>query len=153
MQDQLSRFTHRTNKEQEGQQVRRVPIAPQEVKLGFSQMRRIIKDDVELDAVGQHVETEDTECETKVTNAVHNESFHRSSVCRRFFVVETDQQVGCDAHAFPAKEHLNEVVRGNQHEHGEGKERQIGKEPCLIVFVMTPVFVMRHVAHGIEVHE
>ena len=61
-------------------------------------------------------------------------------------VPEADQQIAREADAFPAEEHLHEVVRRHQHQHGEGEERQIGEEA-------RPVRVLVHVADGIEVHE
>ena len=46
-------------------------------------------------------------------------------------VPEADQQVGGEADAFPAEEHLQEVVGRHQHQHGEGEERQVGEEARL----------------------
>ena len=43
-------------------------------------------------------------------------------------VPEADQQIGREAHAFPAEEQLHEVVGRHQHQHGEGEQRQIGEE-------------------------
>ena len=45
-----------------------------------------------------------------------------------FVVPEADQQIGREAHAFPAEEQLQEVVGRHQHQHGEGEQRQIGEE-------------------------
>jgi hypothetical protein len=67
--------------------------------------------------------------------------------------VEADQEVGGDAHALPAEEHLHQVVGGHQHQHGEGEERQIGEEARLVGLALLPVFVVVHVAHRIEVDE
>src|SRR3546814_9891167 len=41
---------------------------------------------------------------------------------------ETDEQIGCQADAFPTEEHLDEIVRGHEHQHREGEEREIGEE-------------------------
>jgi hypothetical protein len=59
---------------------------------------------------------------------------------------ETDQQIGGEAHPFPAEEHLDEVVRRHQHQHGEGEQREIGEEARLIR-------VLVHIAPAIEVDE
>ena len=61
-------------------------------------------------------------------------------------VPETDQQVGGEAHAFPAEEHLHQVVRRHQHQHGEGEQRQIGKEARLVADPLP-------CSPAIEVHE
>jgi hypothetical protein len=48
--------------------------------------------------------------------------------------------------AFPAEEHLDEVVRRHQHQHGEGEEREIGEEARL-------VRILLHIAPAIEMDE
>jgi hypothetical protein len=57
-----------------------------------------------------------------------------------------DQQVGRETHAFPAEEHLEQVVGRHQHQHGEGEEREIGEEA-------RPMRVVVHVANRIDMHE
>ena len=153
VQDQLSRFTHRADEQQEGQQVCCVPFGPQEGQVGFCQCGGRSENVVKADRVHQEEQAEDTQRKAEVTDTVDDKGLDRSRVCGRLFVVETDQQVGCDAHAFPAEEHLNKVVRCNQHKHGEGKEGQVRKEARLIVFTFFEVVVMGHVAHRIQVHQ
>ena len=110
VQQQLRRFTHRTNEQQEGQQVRRVPVAPQEGQVGFGQGRTGGKDRVEIHAVGQEEQAENPQSKAKVTHTVDDERFHRGGTGGRLFPVEPNQQVGRDAHTFPTKEHLDQVV-------------------------------------------
>jgi hypothetical protein len=64
----------------------------------------------------------------EIADAVDDERLHGRGVGRRLLVPETDQQVGRHAHAFPAEEHLQQVVGRHQHQHGEGEERQVGEE-------------------------
>ena len=153
VQDQLSRFTHRTDEQQEGNQVCRVPFRPQETQLGFSQHRRRGKDVIKVDAASQEEQRKDTKRKAEVTDAVDDERFHRGRTSRGFTVVKADQQVGGNAHTFPAKEHLDQVVGGHQHQHGEGKERQVGKEPRLVALPVLPLRIVIHVAKGVEVNQ
>ena len=88
----------------------------------------------------------DAQCEAEVTHAVGYEGLDGRVVRRLLRVPETDQQVGREAHAFPAEEELDEIVRHDQRQHREGKQRQVGKEA-------RPVRIFAHIAPGIEVHE
>ena len=152
VQDQLCRFTHRTDEQQEGQQVRCVPIGPQEVDVGLCQRRCRCEHIVKADAVGHVEQTEDTQSKTKVPHTVHYEGFDRRRVGRGFLIIKADQQVRGHTHAFPAKEHLQQVVRGHQHQHGEGEEGQIGEETGAIAFALE-LRIMGHVAHGIQMNQ
>ena len=153
VQDQLRRFPHRADEQQHPDQVRRVPVRPQEMQVGFRQRRGGSEDIVELDAVGQVIKPENPQRKAKVADAVDHEGLDRRRIGRRLAIIEADQQVRRDAHAFPAKEHLHQVVRRHQHQHGEGEERQIGKEAGLVMLALMPVVVMRHVTEGIKVDQ
>ena len=89
---------------------------------------------------------EDAEREAEIADAVDDERLDRRGVGRRPVVPEADQQVGREADALPAEEHLEEVVGRHQHQHGEGEEREIGEEP-------RPVRIVGHVADRIDVDE
>jgi hypothetical protein len=89
---------------------------------------------------------EDADHEAKVAHAVDHEGLHRGGVGAGLAEPEADQQVRGQTHAFPAEEHLHQVVRRHQHEHGEGEQRQIGEEARLIR-------LLAHVPPRIEVHE
>ena len=89
---------------------------------------------------------ENTQQEAEVTNAVDDEGLDGGGIGGGARVPETDEEVRSEAHAFPAEEHLQEVVGRHQHQHGEGEEREIGKEP-------RAVRVVGHVADGIDVDE
>src|SRR3546814_15557370 len=75
---------------------------------------------------------EDAEHEAKVADAVDDERLDRRGVRARLLVPETDEQIGCQADAFPTEEHLDEIVRGHEHQHREGEEREIGEEARLV---------------------
>ncbi len=61
-------------------------------------------------------------------------------------VVEADEQVRSEAHAFPADEHQQEVLCEDQREHEEEEEIHVGEEAPVALF-------FRHVADGIDVNE
>ncbi len=153
MQDKLSRFTHRAHKQQEANQVGRVPVAPQEVQLRLRQSRTSSEDIVKGDAVGQQEQRKDTKGKAEVTDSVDHEGLDRGSACRRLLPVETDQQVRGHTHSFPAKEHLDKVVSSDQRQHGEGKEGKIREEAGFIGLALSPLRIMVHVAKAIEVHQ
>ncbi len=66
VQDKLRRFAHRADEQQEGNQIRRVPITPQKVQLHRRQLRADQEDILKLDAIGQ----QDTgqRCQAKIRN-------------------------------------------------------------------------------------
>ena len=110
-------------------------------------MRRgCVENFVELDrAVGEETR-HDPEREAEIADAVRDEGFDGRIVGRAFLEPETDQQVGRDAHTFPAEEQLQEVVRGHQREHRESEEREIREEP-------RPVRIFGHVSDRIDVNQ
>ena len=116
------------------------------MQLRVGQFWRFRKHHIKIDRARQVEQAKDTKRETKVANAVDDKRLHRGGTCGWFLKVEPDQQIGCNAHAFPTKEHLNQVVRGHQHQHGEGKERQVGEEACAVRFRVRKILVMGHVA-------
>jgi len=144
---------HRADEQQERGEVGGVPLGPQEGHLRPGDLGRGLEDHVEVDRVGQEEQQEDPQREAEVAHPVDHERLDRGGVGAWLAVVEPDQQIGRDAHAFPAEEHLHQVVGGHQHQHGEGEERQIGEEARLVVLALLPVLVMGHVAEGIEMHE
>ena len=82
----------------------------------------------------------------EIADPVDDEGLDGRGVGRRLLVPEADQQVGRKADAFPAEEHLHQVVGRHQHQHGEGEQRQIGEEA-------RPVRIVVHVADRIDVDQ
>ena len=148
----MCRFAHRADEQKDGEQVCRVPISPQERNAHFRQSWHSRKDVIELNRVRQHIDAEDTKCETKVTNTVYDKRFDRCRIRRRLTVVEANQKVGCYANAFPTKEHLDQVVRSHQHQHRESKERQVSEETRLVALAIFPQRIIGHVAKRIQVY-
>ena len=70
-----------------------------------------------------------TKGKTEIPDPVDDKGFHRRSVGGGFVIPKSDKQIGGKAHPFPTEEHLEEIIGGDQHQHGEGKQGQIGKKP------------------------
>ena len=104
------------------------------------------EDGLEIGRAEQHEDREDAEREAEIADAVDHEGLDRRRVRRRLLVPEADQQIARETDAFPAEEHLDQIVRRHQHQHREGEQRQIAEEA-------RPVRILVHVADGIEVHE
>ena len=83
--------------------------------------------------------------EAEVADAVDQKGLQVGENRRRPVVPEADQQIGHQAHRFPAEEQLQEVVAHHQHQHREGEQRDIGKKRCSLV-------VLFHVADGVDMH-
>ncbi len=70
------------------------------------------------------VENEQRESEEDVTHTGHDKRFHRGGPVLRIGVVETDQQIGAQAHAFPAEVHQQQVI--GEHQHNHARDKQVG---------------------------
>ena len=99
-----------------------------------------------LDRPGLLEDQEDGEQEPGVTDAVVDERLLARRGGRLALEPEGDQPVGADAHALPAHEREQQVVRQHQEEHGEHEEVQVDEE-------LRVVPVALHVADGVQVDE
>ena len=147
VQQELRRLAHRAHEEQEADDGQRVEVPRQEMQLACRRcvgaLAKMVSKSTELNRTKTR---EDAEREAEIADAVDDEGLDRRGVGRRPLVPEADQQIGGEADAFPAEEHLDEIVGRHQHQHGEGEQRQIGEEA-------RPVRVVRHVADRIDVDE
>ena len=84
--------------------------------------------------------------EPEVADAVGDERLLARRRRRGPVEPEGDEEVGAGAHALPAQEGEQEVVRHHQHEHGEGEQVQVDEE-------LGELLVAVHVADGVEVDE
>ena len=89
---------------------------------------------------------EDAEQEAEVTDAVDDERLDGGRVRRRLLEPEANEQIGGDADALPAEEHLHQIVRRHERQHGEGEEGQVGEEA-------RPVRIVAHVADRVDMHQ
>ena len=84
--------------------------------------------------------------ETKIANAVDDECLLARGGRGVALEVETDQQVGGEADAFPAHEHEQHIARQDQDRHEEEEQVEEAEIPRVALF-------MSHVADGINVDE
>src|SRR3546814_4986036 len=70
---------------------------------------------------------EDAQRKAEIAHAVDDERLDRRRIGAGLVIPEADQQIGGEPHAFPAEEHLDEIVRRHQHQHLEGEQREIGE--------------------------
>src|SRR5579863_8703756 len=86
------------------------------------------EDLIEADRSGQNEDHKNAEREAEITDTVDDEGLDRSGIGRGLLIPEADQEIGREADALPAEEHLHEIVSRHQHQHGEGEKREIGEE-------------------------
>jgi hypothetical protein len=146
VQQELRRLAHRADEEQQADQGERVGVEAEEMDALADQRRRLREHGLEIDRIHHYEQRENPEREAEVADPIDDERLDRRRVRLGLVIPEADQQVAHQADAFPAEEQLDQVVGGHQHQHREGKEREIGEEA-------RPVRVLGHVADRIKVHE
>ncbi|MNV18615.1 hypothetical protein D3C71_1094460 [compost metagenome] len=80
------------------------------------------------------VKNEQRESEEHVTHTGHDERFHGRCAILRIGVVETDQQVRTETHAFPAEIHQQQVITQHQNHHAGDKQVGVGEEAGVTLF-------------------
>ena len=153
VQKQLRRFARSADEQQHPDKIGGVPVGPQKADIGLRQSGRCGENIIKIDAVRHEKQRENSQGKAEITNAVDHERLDRGGIGGRLFVVKPDQQVRRHADAFPTKEHLHQIVRGDQRQHREGKERKISEKAGLIRLARPPIVIMRHVAKGIQVNQ
>src|SRR6185503_20028901 len=83
------------------------------------------EDGVKVDRIEHHEDGGDAEREAEIADTVDDKGLDRSRIRRRLLIPESDQEIARKTHALPAEEQLHEVVRGHDHQHREGKQREI----------------------------
>ena len=125
-QRQLGRFTGHTQQHEEGDQraSHRVWRQPR--------LRACAEDLVKLQGAKIGEDQEHGDQQAKITDAVGDEGFLGShgiaDAILALFKPETDQQVGAQAHTFPADEHHQVVIGADQDHHGGDEQVEIDKE-------------------------
>ena len=146
VQEELRRFTHRADEQQEGGDFERLGVEAENMDFLAFQTRNGGEDFTESQRLGELINEEDAEREAEIADAVDDKGLDRRGVGGGLLIPEADQQIGSETDALPAEEHLHQIIGGHQHQHGEGEQRQIGEEARTV-----RIFV--HVADRIEVHE
>ncbi len=117
MQRELCRFTHRTDKQQQTGYGNQRPFHTGEQlnggRLNIRQISEYILIAQTAAEIGKH--QTDTEQKAEVADTVDQKGFQVGKSRARTFEIETDQEIRHQAHSFPAKEELDEIVAHNQH--------------------------------------
>ena len=143
---ELRRLAHRADEQQQAQQGHGVDAHAGKADGRSGHARRGGEDRRDRDGAEHQERAENAEGEAEVADAVDDERLERRRIGGRLVVPEADQQVGSEADAFPAEEHLHQAVGGHQHQHREAEQRQIGEEARL-------ARVLLHIAPAVEVDE
>ncbi len=146
VQEELGRFAHGADEQQGTREVERRPGVAEEDP-ARARLRGDHREQFgELDRAEHPEHRQDAEGEAEVTDPVDHKGLDGGGTGGGLLVPEADQQIGRQPHPFPAEEQLHEVGGGDQRQHGEGEQRQIGEEPRL-------VGILGHIPPGIEVDE
>ena len=113
VEQELRGLAHRAHEEQQRERRQDVDVVARKAEGLADCARHGRKQRVEIHRVEDEKEPEDAERETEVADAVDDESFDRRRIGGGLFVPESDEQIGREADAFPAEEHLYEVVRSS----------------------------------------
>ena len=138
----LRALAHRSDEEAQADQAERRGVP---ARVG----RRGGEDLVEVERVEEREEPEHPEQEAEVADAVDDEGLPAGVGGVLAVVVVTDQQVGAEAHALPADEEQEEVLRENEHQHREHEEVQVRE----VARVTRLRLVVAHVADRVHVDQ
>lgn len=83
--------------------------------------------------------------EEEIRHTVDDKRLDGGSRRGRTVIPVTNKQITGEPHTFPAEKELNEVRRGYQHEHGEGKQGEIRKKP------INRHALMAHIAKAVTI--
>ncbi len=124
MQAELGGFAHGTDKEKEADHGQCVELAAEDQKMVLGEFRGTAEHHIEFDRIEQQIDAAYTKGKADIADAIDQKCLDGSGAGGRLGVPEPNQQIGHQAHPFPAEEQLQEIVGGDQCQHEEGKERQ-----------------------------
>ena len=105
--------------------------------------------------IGENEEHGDEQ--SKIADAVGDEGFLGgdgiADAVLALLEPEADEQVGAQAHAFPADEHHQEVIGADQDHHGGDEEVEVNKETGVAPGIAIVAHIIVHVADGVDVDE
>ncbi len=122
VQEQLRRFPHRADEQQDSNQVGGIPVSPKEGQAGFSQLRSGGKNVVKLHAVHKEIQRENPEGKAKVPNPVDHKRLDGRGIGAWLAEIKPNQQIRGEAHTLPAEKHLHQVISRHQHQHRKGEQ-------------------------------
>ena len=139
LQRQLRRFTNRTTQQHQRR--------PHQHVIAVCKVRRCqFHHFAEVQRAQFVVENEQRESEEHVTDTGHDKRFHCRGTILRIGVIETDQQIGAQAHAFPAEVHQQQVVGQNQNHHASNEQVGVSEEARVALFTA-------HIPGGVHVDQ
>ena len=89
---------------------------------------------------------QDAQQKSEVADSIDDKCLSGRGSCGMAVIPMSDQQIRTQPDRFPEDEELEEIIRHDQHQHGEGKQRDIGEKSRVARF---PV----HVPDGIDVYQ
>ena len=146
MQQELRRLAHRAHKQQQTNRRQHRHGHAEEVKLPARQCFGRSEHRIKLQRTDREINRRHAENKAEIAYAIDDKSLNGGGIGRGFFEPEADKQIRGKAHTFPTEKELQKVIRRNQHQHHESKQRQISEEAC-------PVRVVAHIADGINMHQ
>ncbi len=146
VQEELRRFTHGADKQQNADHRQRIETTTEEFNIHIDHRRRCCEDSIEADRIESQIDRQNTEREAKIADPVDDKCLDRRGVGRRPFIPEADQQIGDQPDTFPAEIKLQEIVRRHQRQHEKCKQREVGKEA-------RNVRIVRHVSDRIDMDQ
>jgi len=145
MERDLRRFPHRADEQQDAGEGQRVDLPAEKFGLAADKARGPAEHRPEIKGAEDQKHRKDAEGETEIADAIDDERLDRGGIGGGPVAPEADQQVRHQADAFPAEEQLDEIVGGDQRQHGESEQAQIRHEA-------RDRRILGHVADRIDVH-
>ena len=127
LQRQLSGFTDRAAEQHQRRPLQR-GAAVSEV------LRRQLNHFTEVQGTQFVIKNEQREGEEHVADAGDYEGFHRCGIVLRIGIVEADQQVRTETHAFPPQVHQQQVIGQHQNDHAGDKQVGVSEEARVALF-------------------
>ena len=150
VQQDLGRLAHGADEQEDAGPVERgLAVDPEAADGGDLLARQALRrrqHGREIERTENREHGEHAERKSEIADPVDQEGLDGGGVGALALVPEADQQVGAQADAFPAEEHLGEILGRHQHQHGEGEQAEIGEEPRL-------VRIVAHIADGVDMDD
>ena len=143
VQRNLRRLTGGTDEQQQANQRQHAELPELD-----RQRRSRVGDSAEVERAEGVINEEHAEDESPVTHAVDDERLLAGIRRALLLVPVADQQIGAEAHAFPADEHREESTAKDEREHEETEEVQVAEEPRV-----APTRLVVHVGRRVDMNE
>ncbi len=148
MQGHLCRFTHGPHEQQQtNDRDQRDGSAPAQFDGIARKIRSLLKHRRVIEGTEMGLDQGNPEQKAQITHPIHQECLEVGINGCGPGIPKADQQIGHQANRLPAKKQLDEIIGHHQHQHGEGKERDVTEKPLIPVIVV-------HIPNGVDMdHE